>query len=313
VMLLLAVLRRIQEYGVTENRYIVVALGIWLAGMVVLFLSRKKGAITIVPASLALLACFSAFGPWSAFAVSERNQTARLQELLTRNRILLDGRIRPVTQQPPFEDAQEICSVLRYLSRVHGTSGLQSWFGRDFDLPGDSIGSTSRGQQPRMLASLMGVRYVEEWQAAQGSEFSFFRERTGALPVSGFDVLVRGLFVSGETSAARDTFSAGGMSYRIRLIQDSGLVVVQRLMPDSASVRLDLNPVLFARNERPATPDELSGKSPLRALGMGGGMNLMLVIERAQGKRVSTGCTLRYLRADLLLSDTSWHRTAFPW
>jgi hypothetical protein len=290
----------------TESRYIVVILGVWLAVVILQFLRARPGAIIFVPMSLALMAGLSTFGPWGAFAVSARSQTLRLEEMLTRNGLLVQGNLRVAPAQPPFDDAKEICSVLRYLVNVHGIGGLEPLFGRDFDSAGDSIGSATRSQQPRMLASLLGVSYVEEWQSMDDGEVSFYGLRGGVVPVSGFSVLVRGMDFFGEnTSAGRTTFSASGMSYRAWLLKDSSRVMIRRLSTDSGTVVIDLHPAILERNERRSSPGQHGEEGLLSVAGSGAGMNALLLVQDLQGKRVDAGWAIRVLRGDLLLTDST--------
>ncbi len=81
IMLLLAIGRRISEYGVTENRYFVLAMGLALAGIVLYFFFSPAQNLKIVPIVLCILAFFSAFGPWGAFRVSENSQAQRQDSL----------------------------------------------------------------------------------------------------------------------------------------------------------------------------------------------------------------------------------------
>ncbi|HEY6953078.1 MAG TPA: DUF4153 domain-containing protein, partial [Bacteroidota bacterium] len=65
-LLLFAILRRMDEYGLTERRYFVVVLGIWLGVMSVYFLLSKAKSIKIIPATLCAIAFLTSFGPWGA-------------------------------------------------------------------------------------------------------------------------------------------------------------------------------------------------------------------------------------------------------
>jgi hypothetical protein len=303
VMLMLGVWRRIQEYGITEGRYIVVALGLWLACMIVLFLSGRKWVIKAVPASLALLACGIAFGPWGAFAVSERDQMDRLRDLLAHADILVEGSIRPAPRPPEFAEAKEVSSILRYLVRVHGVDGLESWLGRVPGTADDSLATASPGDRAGFFARRLGVPYVEEWQAGEGEEFSFVNRQSGPVPVTGFAYLIRGieLHASGPTHA----FSAGGRTYAVRLSEDSGLVHLVRMTADSASVRLDLAGMMRAQQSHPSPSRGTGEGTTMATVGTGPGMKATLLIESIQGKRSGPGYTVRHVRADLLLTDST--------
>lgn len=77
VVLVVALLRRTSDYGITEPRYYGVALALWLAVIVGYFLTRRED-IRIIPATLAALALLTTFGPWSATSISVNSQIAQL-------------------------------------------------------------------------------------------------------------------------------------------------------------------------------------------------------------------------------------------
>ena len=58
IMLFPALWRRISEYGFTEVRYIGVALGVWLAAIVVYFIFSRLKSIKVIPGSLCAVSLF---------------------------------------------------------------------------------------------------------------------------------------------------------------------------------------------------------------------------------------------------------------
>ncbi len=110
VLLILAIYKRVSDYGITEERYALMALAVWLAGIAAYFLFSKNDNIKIIPISLALLALLCAAGPQSAVAVSKRSQQNRLAK-----------------HYPAKTDAdkREVLSIVRYLSNNHGLRSLQ--------------------------------------------------------------------------------------------------------------------------------------------------------------------------------------------
>ncbi|MGZ4086128.1 MAG: DUF4153 domain-containing protein, partial [Bacteroidia bacterium] len=93
VLLIISIYKRIHDYGITENRYYILVLAIWLAAVAAYFLFSRIKNIKVIPVSLCLIAFLSSFGPWSSFSVSKRSQLNRLEELLRANGILVKGKI----------------------------------------------------------------------------------------------------------------------------------------------------------------------------------------------------------------------------
>ncbi|UCF40765.1 MAG: DUF4153 domain-containing protein, partial [Gemmatimonadota bacterium] len=129
VMLWLAIWQRVSQYGVTEPRYFLTILSIWLAGIAVYYTVRGSRRINLIPASLCVVALVTFFGPWSAYAVARRSQTHRLESILERTGLLVDGTVRPATGEISYMDRREINGTLRYLIQTHGTGSIEPWFG----------------------------------------------------------------------------------------------------------------------------------------------------------------------------------------
>ena len=166
ILLLLAIWRRVAEYGLTENRYIVIVLGCWLLYAALYFTFSRGKSIKVIPISLGILALAASVGPWGASSVSRVDQVGRLDELLTANRILADGKITPVKDTLPFDVTRQISSIVRYIVDVHGVEPLQPWF----TVRLDSIQSDARYRSlatrdvSTKIVSLFGLNYVNEWE-----------------------------------------------------------------------------------------------------------------------------------------------------
>ena len=123
-LLFAALGKRVGQYGVTERRYWLFLLGAWLVGIALFMLFRRGASIKAIPATLALLALATSFGPWGAYRVSLRSQSRRLEALLTRHGLLAGGHLQPSTGVVPRESVKEISAVADYLVSYHGPGPL---------------------------------------------------------------------------------------------------------------------------------------------------------------------------------------------
>ncbi len=127
-MLLLAIWKRVAQYGITEKRYLLSILALWLASVAVYYAVSRSRNIKVIPGSLAALALFSFLGPWSAYSTSLRSQLGRLSGALERHGVLVDGRVVPTTADIPEDERREITGGLRYVIQFHGTGPIDDWF-----------------------------------------------------------------------------------------------------------------------------------------------------------------------------------------
>ena len=164
VMLLLAIGQRIEQYGITERRYLLLLLGIWLAGAAVFYTVTRSREIKGIPLTLAIIGAVTFVGPWSAYAVAERSQTGRLEDLLSTHGVLAGGRISPAVVEIPPGDWQQINDVLLYLISWHGTSAIDEWFEggvATVDTIGDATAASPRvaeaGRRATLIADHFGL------------------------------------------------------------------------------------------------------------------------------------------------------------
>lgn len=205
VMLWLAIWQRVHQYGITEPRYFLGVLSIWLAGIAVHALLTRSRDIKVIPASLCVIALLTLFGPWGAYRVAESSQVGRLAALLQRNGILVAGTAHRAEAQPSEADRREISAVLRYLVETHGTEAIARWFG-------DSLGridTVAHGTGPsgavearaQLIAASLNVGYVSRWAVpGPNREFRYTSDlKHVAIPVAGYDAVfyvTRGRFDS---------------------------------------------------------------------------------------------------------------------
>jgi hypothetical protein len=124
---------RIEEYGWTINRYLVVLLGLYLAVMSLYHMYRYYYVprLVMIPTTLCVAIAIALIGPWSMYAVSEQSQTHRLETML-QNIDMLDeaGELRGLSsaELEALSDKQvrDITSAIRYLCDYHGCDSLRA-------------------------------------------------------------------------------------------------------------------------------------------------------------------------------------------
>ncbi|MBI1807584.1 MAG: DUF4153 domain-containing protein [Ignavibacteria bacterium] len=252
IMLLLAIWRRISDYGITESRYVVLVLGIWLTGMTIYFTLGKQKNIKIIPSTLCVIAFLSAFGPWGAFQVSANSQLGRLAPLLAKNDILVNGKIHRDHRQVSAQDAKDITSHVTYLTSVHGVAPLQPWFESSLDTVGNQGGIPNSGLRdltPRKLVAMMGVDYISQWETGPAEYVTFVPKKASVVEIEGYSHLIP-LQQYGEKSK---TIKLGDGEYTIFF--DGKTIIVSITFSDNQldSLRFDMQPVIKSLFEQYGT------------------------------------------------------------
>ena len=250
-MLLAAIGKRIGQYGVTEDRYFIAVLALWLAAISVVFLLKPGTGVRWIPITLAALA-FATFGvPLGAYGVSRRNQTDRLRALLEANQVLARGVVTPATGTLPVEARKQISSAVRYLLEAHGEGPVRAVLGDAMPaLPADSASADRRrshsSSNARTVVTALGIPYMESWEGAQTESFSYhgWRPTSHAVPLEGADFHVS---LDGGMPAILEI---GGEPWRLEAAR-GGLTLSGR----RGTLRFPMDTLIAFARARGSTPD----------------------------------------------------------
>ncbi|MBZ9687552.1 DUF4153 domain-containing protein [Clostridium estertheticum] len=175
VMMFISIGIRITAYGVTENRYFVVALGIWVFLIMIYFSVTKKLRNIILPLSLAVITLISVFGPFSSYSISKYSQNKRLTKIFVSNNMIKDNSVIKARGVVSSEDSRQISSILNYFERNHSLKDAKS-------LPQDFKTSD--------MESVIGVKYTDEYNTGNNGYFFFNSTATSEpLDIRGYDYL----------------------------------------------------------------------------------------------------------------------------
>lgn len=124
LMMFLSIYQRVAQYGITENRYFIIVLGLWVLGIMIYFSLKKSLRNIIIPISLAIVVLISVYGPLSSFSIAKFSQNRRFEKILKANNMLIDDKIVP-NEKVSKEDQREISNIISYFSRNHSISDIK--------------------------------------------------------------------------------------------------------------------------------------------------------------------------------------------
>jgi hypothetical protein len=319
-LLFAAIGRRVHEYGLTENRYVVLALAVWLAGLALHGLLERRRDLRIMPASLCLISLLAAFGPWGAFEVSRKSQVSRLQGLLERNGMLVGGKLAKAPGPVPRLDRREIAGIAHYLEKRGRLDDLAPW------LP--SLDDSVRTHPVVWFGALdntfsflqaLELPYVPAGGADAGGKGVAFRCRACDGPmkrVSGFDYLFVDYRAEGLPGEARELPAGEGEGFqglqglRFAFEPDSGLVRFTARLPATAEAEgrdtnlLDLDLGGYFRRLRDRYPDAYGLNLPEEEMaleGEEGRLRVRLRLRSLRGEMEDDTARLKDFAADVLV------------
>jgi len=190
-MLFWSVSFRLNDYGLTVNRYYVILAGLWILACALYFLISQRKNLKVLPISLFFLAILTSFGPWGALGMSESSQMNRLEAVLVKNNLLVGGKvIKAVDSEVSQEDRQQLISAIEYLDSSGSMELLTPWFaGRD-NLDADCL-----NQSYCVVQEGIGLTYGYYDESGQGSLLYFYADApVEPLRVTGYDYVVNDIY-----------------------------------------------------------------------------------------------------------------------
>lgn len=185
VILFIAIGFRIESYGLTINRYLILIFGVWLT-LISIYFAIGKTNIKLIPISLALLLFLITFGSWGMFSTSLNSQTNRLIHLLEENHLIENGHIKneviwELDSLSVFyskkmdtnksviskESHEQLTSILDYLNAYDGFNKIQPLFQQNIDsLIQQTIKKNKSSDKVAVYMKSMGLRkYTYEYKA----------------------------------------------------------------------------------------------------------------------------------------------------
>lgn len=126
VLMLVGIVRRFSDYGITINRLLVLILNVWFFGIsIYLFISRSRQPKWIL-ISFATIALLSAVGPWSVINLTEKSLKNELSQLLSD----ANWTNSDASQIKTLDTAKQIrlSDVAYYLQRTYGIESIRPMF-----------------------------------------------------------------------------------------------------------------------------------------------------------------------------------------
>lgn len=224
---------RIDAYGITESRYYVIIFGIFsILCSLYLVLSRRKNPNMIV----ILAACFaiiSIIPPIDAFSISSNSQEARLNNILVKNKMLIDNEIIP-NNSIPSEDKNEITNITSYMSRMGYLKNLD-WMPAEYY---DESKYYASFEQIFGFAQYYDYNYSEENKNYRYAEL----DTNSPIDITGFDKFLKINIYSREHSSNDKvtTFNLNKNTYSINQSNDDKGNFSLSFLTDSGESIIDI-------------------------------------------------------------------------
>lgn len=238
ILLFVSISLRINQYGITENRYLIVILAIWLLGLSIYMLATKLQNIKIIPLSLAIVAIIAGIGPLSAFNISKNSQLNRLEKVMIENNIFENGKITKI-ENLDYEISTQIESIVNHINNTYGYKPFYKYFGES---KLDSLSEINNNMDLRWeILEMIGISYDAYYGNATDSNYFYYTvsNEDNFRNITGYDFIYRfGNYFYEEDAIYQKDFQISE-NKKITLVMASKNDVFQ-ISSDSAIVKLSL-------------------------------------------------------------------------
>ena len=211
VLLFLAIASRILPYGVTEMRYFLIVLALWLVFITAYFLLSRKQNIKIIPISLCVVALLSVYGPQSAFSVSGYSQRHILVKIFKKYGAVKNGKLVPLSKVKMSEkDGKDAYDRVQYFTYNDNINGLQPCIDKNLGAVEDSIKKAIfsklppaarknqayfsdyeiRSAQMEWITGYLGLNKFSGYKDADNFYYNFTAKNKDLITVKGFDYML---------------------------------------------------------------------------------------------------------------------------
>ncbi len=240
VLFVLAIWKRVENYGITEFRYVLIVIAVWLAFITAFFLFSRKDDIKIIPVSLCLLALMISYGPQSAFSVSRDSQTQRLKKFIKLN---------------DAKAVREKSEIIRYLVLNHGLTALQQFTKVDLEQLNMNLEKAAQTEsyayrhEQQLVDTAYSLLKVDKDQAAKvGPAVRLAVKEEGLINIKGFDYVL-----PLEYAFPKFERSLNGAPLKVERLNDDKVSV--QLAADPAVI-FDLRPAITAAKNQHIIPGD---------------------------------------------------------
>jgi hypothetical protein len=253
-LLAVSIGQRIYEYGITEQRYTIVLCLIWLLlSAVTTLIKPRDKAPKIIFASVVFLLLAASFGPWGASNVSANSQLHRLQAILEKNQMLVNGKLQKPMEVPSQEDRRNISSIVDYMVDINRLDLMKPWF---FNQSNADIKQTNKPEylfvpeksDSQKIVEDMGINYINRYGRLDEIDgaipFTLYNNREKTVrEVSGYSYIVTNSYSPDADSNAETIIGNDRLKLAIRLDPSTNMYSV-RLVDGKDPVSFDLADII---------------------------------------------------------------------
>lgn len=240
-MLIWSIYQRVEQYGITPQRYAVVLIAAWIALFTLDTIIFRSHNLKRALSSLTIFFVLASCGPWSAYNVSCRSQIGRLEATLTEVKILQDGKLTEQKVKLSFEDNLKISDLLRIISSYNQSGFVRNWISQENILYKKPEKDWTLDDSVKAL----GIKFVEHYNNHYNIGFHQCGTSKTLLDISGFRYMGKvNFWKSTKTDAITDAIYDFGANGKIKFTVNWKKKTLSASINDSHTKEIDLYKIM---------------------------------------------------------------------
>ncbi|MBA6156770.1 DUF4153 domain-containing protein [Tenacibaculum sp. S7007] len=209
-LLFVAIFKRVNEYGITENRYFVLVLALWILAMTLYMLFSKHKRIRVFPLSLAAIALVVSLGFWGAFSVSTKSQVSRFEKVY--------NDIKNTDFTTTYQKKDQLRSIINYLNKKEAIDKVAPVLGYK---PSTAFNTKSSWQLQSKLMDTLAIKVTDKPADKYRNYHYSINEFNMLIDIKGYDLL-KNIYLGNSGNKKEKTID----KYRFSLQEESNIIAI---------------------------------------------------------------------------------------
>lgn len=189
LLLFISIYRRLSDYGVTELRYVIALVGVWLLLLILVYGFKLTYQLKWIPLSLSIFIIFALFaGPINMFDSTLSSQISRFNQFLQSEDFFVTDSFKDITNN---ETKKEVTSSLRFLDRRSDMQWINNWVKSPITLVSeDSLRHVDKSNA-QIIAEHFGLDKQEMMNLGTSEYFNYNSGPNIQIDIRGYDELIK--------------------------------------------------------------------------------------------------------------------------
>jgi len=163
----------------------------------------------------------------------------RLENVLSKNNIIEDGKIKKIRNTVTDDDRREISSEVIFFCERKSLGTIQPWFDIDLESIKDTVINNVRRKKEAMIVEYMGVEFFPQWTYQVDKYFNYTLRDYDSFILKDYDYLLIYKYAMNDTAKNHYVKISDSISFEINKNNENNIIEIRQ--KDKPAMSIDLN------------------------------------------------------------------------